>query len=192
MLNITFKPKMPSPKACHMNLLLLIVLILAPAWVLLAHKHYEAARILTFLAAILIVALFLLGARGMLSTFTCTAISSNKPTKVSTDKATVETTSEVTRTALSTAISDPSLAWYTSLVFLSLASLANAMTMWLLSYSHEEIDGELHGVTEMLLVLALVVAGVGAVMNVMDQVRDFKLKKKRIDMEIKNKGMDGV
>ena len=73
MLNITFIPKMPSPKTCHMILILLACLTIVPTWVLLLHKHYEAVRILTFLEAFPIVAVFLLGAKGMLSTLTRTA-----------------------------------------------------------------------------------------------------------------------
>lgn len=194
MLNITFMLKMPSPKICHVILAPLAWLILAAAWVLLELKHYEASQILAVLAAISNVALLIIGARGMLSTFTCTATptASNETSKVITDKATDETTSEDTRTAPSTASSDPSLNWHAWLVCLSLSCLANALAIWLFGYSHEGLDGDLHGVTRFLLVLSLVLAAVGCVMSIMYHVRDFKIEKKRIDIEIKNKGVDSV
>lgn len=201
MLNITFTPKIPSPKVYHVTLILIALLIIGPAWLLLLHKHYEPARILTVLAAIPTVALLIIGARGMLSTFTCTATASNKTTKVTTHKATDETTSEatggttseVTRTAPSTAISDPSLTWYTSLVFLSLSCLANTLALWLFSYSHEELDDDPHGVTGFLLVLSLVVAAVGCVMSIMDNVRDFRVKWRQMkSTERKDKGVQAV
>jgi hypothetical protein len=135
MLNITFIPKMPSPEPCHVILIFLTWLILVAACVLLEHKHYEAVRILIVLEFVPIVALFLLGARRMLSTFTCTAITSNKTTKVTADKATAdkttnETTSEVTRPAFPIASFEPNLVYYNLLIFVSLAYLASAMEMW--------------------------------------------------------------
>lgn len=173
MLNITFIPKMPSPKTCHMILILLACLTIVPTWVLLLHKHYEAVRILTFLEAFPIVAVFLLGAKGMLSTLTRTATASNKTTEARDDR--VKTTS---RKAISpdpsTTISNPSRVWYTSLIFVSLGFFTNALAMWLFSYSHEDLNGTLHGVTGVLLVLTLVLVGIGATLNMMDSAREVK------------------
>ena len=202
MLNITFMPKMPSPRTCHMILALIAWLILAAtwgllaaAWILFEHKHYEVSRILGILAAISNVAPLIIGARGMLSTFTCTATAttSNETSKVTTDKPTDETTSEVTRTAPSTAISDQSLIWYTSLVFLSLSCLANALAMWLFTYSPEVLDDGLHRVIGFLLVLSIVLAAVVCVMGIMDHVRDFRVKWKQMKRtERKDKGVQTV
>ena len=143
MLKITFIPKMPSPKTCHLILILLASLISVSAGVLLLHNHYEAVRILIFLGAFPMAVVFLFGAKGVVSTFTCTATASDKTTKTTTDKATDKITSKVTRAARPTAISNPSLAWYTSLIFISLAFLAIALAMWLFSYSPEDLDAEM-------------------------------------------------
>jgi hypothetical protein len=197
MLNITFMPKMPSPKACHMILVLLTFLILAPAWVLLDHKHYEAARILAVLGAVPTVALFSVCARGALAFFTCTATASNKTTKIATElttkapnKTTDDPTNDTTRQAPLTAIPNPSLASFI-LIFLSL--LANALALWLSSYSHEGLDVELHGVTGMLLVLALVAAVVADIIYVVDLVRAIKMRREQKKRkERRAKGVESV
>ena len=46
--------------------------------------------------------------------------------------------------------------------------------MWLFSYSREDLNGALHGVTGVLLVLTLVLVGIGATLNMMDSAREVK------------------
>ena len=189
---------MPSPKACHMILVLLSWLIFAAAWVLLEHKHYEASRILAVLGAVPTATLFFVCASGAVATFTCTAISSIKTTKIATklttkapDMATDDLTNDSARPAPLTVFPYPSVP---SFMLVSISLLAIALALWLLSYSTEGLHVEMHGVTGVLLVFAIVAAVVANIIYIVDLVRAaIKMRREqKKSAERKDKGVEIV
>lgn len=81
-----------------------------------------------------------------------------------------------------------------SFILVSISLLAIALALWLLSYSTEGLHVEMHGVTGVLLVFAIVAAVVANIIYIVDLVRAaIKMRREqKKSAERKDKGVEIV
>lgn len=168
--NTTSTPKLPAVTRGSIITFYLAWLTYFVAYLLLVYKFHLAARILLFLGAVPHLALVLVGARGLLATITYTAAArsvAENPGNI-TDRATENAAEKPTgdQPANTAPPTDPFpatlatlvLVYYVLLTLSSLGCFALAIPLLILTYTPDDMNRGIYGMSGAMFLVALVAA----------------------------------